>query len=923
MPHHAFRWFILCLVPAALTFGQQTKAPSDASSAKDEAVTLSPFTVSTEKDTGYMAADVLSSGMMPITLLRSPGDTTVLTRDFLDDLGAIDSMSVQQWLTSTDVINVQGQGTNPTDFGTSTTFRGVGGGHTRNYFKSAHTPEIYVTERIEGARGPNGILYGDASQGGKTNFVTKRPTFTHNFGSVKLLLDGYTTQNKVGMGAYLDINHVFNPQWAARINVQKKAGPQWYDRSFDKHHGANATVTYRPWRGAAVTLEVEKDLVAATTYRPDAYFDALSLWDRTTTVNAPLTAAPAASTGLNRLTAHTWVYIAGIGTMDWQNMGLTTGTGISTLPNSLEGGRDKLRNFPVKPSKTFNMQSPLEKVESHEANYSISATQTLGGGLTIEAAADHSQRVSEGDTLYFTNAYLDPNRVLPDGRPNPNFGKIFTQSTAGWNPIRTGDYYSAARLAIGYPIKWKMFNQNFSQSFSIVGSWREEVHPFKAWQYYQDNGLIAPAGLTGSGADGNQVVKIWRYWDAPDAPAELPLGEGTRKYRYIMSRDQHNTAHLTSVLAGAMGSYFDDKLLLVAGIRRDRYHPAARDIQRRDPVTGDPTLLGPANGVFLDSFVNTPQVGLTYFPIKQVGVYANRSNGFNPSIQNVPKLDGSGPYNLAVSRGKSGGLRFNLFDSKLVGTVGYYDSFEAGAPSNQALSQINGIWDAIANSGRPGAPTNQRIAQTGGLAQYSDQLTRRQWGWEAEATANLTRGLRFTANVALPHTKQLNSLPDTKNYYAENLSLWNQFRSVATVNTAMTNLENVLSGTADGRPLNGLYRYRANAYGNYQFQHGPLKGLTVGAGANFFGQQIIGNPTGAPFTFFYADAYYLVTATLGYKFTYREHPVALNLAVSNLLNYDEPIYRQGGVSVYSGNYYYSQYYWPTPPEARLTATVKF
>jgi len=289
----------------------------------------------------------------------------------------------------------------------------------------------------------------------------------------------------------------------------------------------------------------------------------------------------------------------------------------------------------------------------------------------------------------------------------------------------------------------------------------------------------------------------------------------------------------------------------------------------------------------------------------------------------VPKLDGSGPYNLAVSRGKSAGLRFNLLGSRLVGSVGYYDSFESGAPSNQTLAQINNIWDAITNSGRPGAPTDRRIAQTGGLAQYSDQLTRRQWGWEAETTDNLTRGFRLTANVALPHTKQLNSLPDTKDYYTTNIGLWSQYRSVTSVNTAITNLENVLSGTADGRPLNGLYRYRANLYANYQFQRSVLKGVTVGAGANYFGQMIIGNPTGSPFTFFHADPYHLVTATLGYKTKWRQHPVSLNFALSNVLDYSEPIYRQGGVSVYAGNYYYSQYYWPTPREARMTATIGF
>jgi len=152
-----FAW--CATVPVTLLTAQQKPAAKETD---ETTVQMSPFTVSTEKDTGYLAADVLTSSMLSTNLIRTPSDVTVLTRDFLDDIGAIDTVLAQQWLTSTDIVHYEGQGTNPTDFGTTTTFRGVGGGHTRNYWKNGFTPEGYITERIEGSRGPNGILYGDA-----------------------------------------------------------------------------------------------------------------------------------------------------------------------------------------------------------------------------------------------------------------------------------------------------------------------------------------------------------------------------------------------------------------------------------------------------------------------------------------------------------------------------------------------------------------------------------------------------------------------------------------------------------------------------------------------------------------------------------------------------------------------------------------
>jgi hypothetical protein len=449
----------------------------------------------------------------------------------------------------------------------------------------------------------------------------------------------------------------------------------------------------------------------------------------------------------------------------------------------------------------------------------------------------------------------------------------------------------------------------------VVAEWRGTLGAFKAWQYFRDNGALAPAGLTGSGVDNNQRVLLRRYWDDPAADAILPLADATNRYRWVMSRDQHTTNQLRSIQANTVGSYFHDSLTVIAGIRHDQFHGATRDIQRRDPVTGDPTQAG---GIWSDTRVNTPQIAVTYFPIPQFGIYSYKSDGFLPSTINTPKLDGTAAYNLAVSHSKGGGLRFNLLDRRLVGTVGFYDSSERDRNTQITLSTLNNIWTAVGNAGGPREP----IVQTGGLAQYTDVTTIRAWGWEGEMTANLTRGLRLTVNASLPHTKQTGGLRDTRAYYDKNLDSWTRYRSVAAVNNAMQSLENLLAGSVDDRPQNGLYRYRFNAFANYTIQQGPLKNIRVGAGANIFGEQLIGNTQASSFQFVYADAYTLLTATLGYGLKLRDYPVDFHLRVANVLNYQEPIYRQG-LTVVNNVAYRSAYYWPVPRAAQLTATVRF
>lgn len=883
-------------------------------SSRDQTITLSPFTVSTEKDTGYMAADVMSGGQLATNLLKTATDVTVLTRDFLDDIGAVDMQHAQIWLNGSDPASDTVNGTDPRDFGQGASFRGLqSSNNTRDFFRQDFTPPNYVVDRIEGSRGPNGIIYGDATSGGKTNFVTKRAKF-YNFGSFKLILDSFG--DPLGRAVNVDLNRVITDKWAVRVNVQDKKSAQWYDRSVDDATGVQFATTYRPWKGGELRFEAEKDLISRTNFRPD-FTDNLSNWDRTTVVSAPLTASPAASTGLSRLANDTYVYISGLGVMNWKNFAQTSGTGLS-LYTDLGEGRDSVPRFPVIPSRKFNPNSPNEVLDQHQQNDDLVLEQRFGD-LTIEAAGDFADNVRIGDTTFMANSFIDVNKVLPTGQPNPNFGKIYS-TTAGWVPVRTASYATAARLAAAYKLPFK----SFTQTISAVGSYRERLDAFKAYQLYRDNGAISPGGLTGAALDGNQNVKIWRYWDDPDADTAIPNNTTANQYHMVNSRDQHNRSQLKSAQINTVGSYFRDTLTLVAGIRTDRFHATTRDTTRRDVASGQPTDGG---GIWVDANATTSQIGVTYFPIKPIGLYGYKSGGFNPSVINTRKLDDSSPYDLSIARSKGAGLRFNLLNSRIVGSVGYYDSYEKDRYTQQNLTQINNVWDALTAAGNKDA-VNKRIPQLGGLAQYTDATTIRAWGWEGELTANVSKNFRLIFNGDLPHTKQSNSLPDTKAYYAANIALWSQYRSTTAVDNAIKTLENQISSFTDGRPLNGLYRYRANVFANYTFHDVEwLKNVRVGLGANVFGQQIIGNVTNQPRNFIYNDAYYLATGTLGYSRKIYGYLVDFNLSASNLLNYDEPIYRNGGVATATVNgvarQFRSGYYWPTPRFVQLTTTVKF
>ncbi|HRE79844.1 MAG TPA: hypothetical protein PLN52_02290, partial [Opitutaceae bacterium] len=53
-------------------------------------VTLTPFTVSTERDVGFVATSSLAGGRLATDLADTPAAYSVITREFIDALNLVD-----------------------------------------------------------------------------------------------------------------------------------------------------------------------------------------------------------------------------------------------------------------------------------------------------------------------------------------------------------------------------------------------------------------------------------------------------------------------------------------------------------------------------------------------------------------------------------------------------------------------------------------------------------------------------------------------------------------------------------------------------------------------------------------------------------------------------------------------------------------
>ena len=186
-------------------------APSSASTldVDDDVVLLSPFEVRAESDTGYQATQTLAGSRINTRLEDVGSAITVVTAEFLRDVGATDNKSLLTYTTNTEVGGPQGNfrgasgGQNEDESGRftnpngNTRVRGLtSADNTRNFFISDIPWDGYNIDRVDLQRGPNSILFGLGSPAGIINTTTKSAQH-RNFGEVELRFGSYGSNRVV------------------------------------------------------------------------------------------------------------------------------------------------------------------------------------------------------------------------------------------------------------------------------------------------------------------------------------------------------------------------------------------------------------------------------------------------------------------------------------------------------------------------------------------------------------------------------------------------------------------------------------------------------------------------------------------------------------------------------------------------------
>jgi outer membrane receptor protein involved in Fe transport len=198
--------------------GASVPPTSTVAAADEEVVMLSPFEVTTRQDNGYAATETLAGTRIRTDLKDVGSAISVVTRQFLQDVGATGNGTLLQYTTNAEVAGTRGTYAglgNGTSLDESGSLRAPGGGqrvrglaaadNTRDFFGTDIPWDSFNIDRIDIQRGPNSILFGLGSPAGIVNASTRNAEFRNN-GSFEARTGSYGS-----LRSSLDVNQVLIP----------------------------------------------------------------------------------------------------------------------------------------------------------------------------------------------------------------------------------------------------------------------------------------------------------------------------------------------------------------------------------------------------------------------------------------------------------------------------------------------------------------------------------------------------------------------------------------------------------------------------------------------------------------------------------------------------------------------------------------
>ena len=269
---------LMCAVrlPAQQVADPDAVEPADPD--KEEVVKLSPFNVSTTKDSGYFAANTLAGSRMNTNIADLGSSISVITKQQFEDTASTDINDIFRYEVNTEgsltytqgTLSMRGDGVLDTNAGGTrgnavesytnagaNRVRGLGSPSSAiNYYPSIGSVpfDAYNTQTVEISRGPNSMLFGLGSPAGIVNQSTAQAQLNKRSAQVQLRTDQYgsfRTSFNFNQGLIDDKLAIYG---AAVYDDRRFDRKPAYDKT-DRFYGA---ITYKPFEKTTIRFNAEQ-----------------------------------------------------------------------------------------------------------------------------------------------------------------------------------------------------------------------------------------------------------------------------------------------------------------------------------------------------------------------------------------------------------------------------------------------------------------------------------------------------------------------------------------------------------------------------------------------------------------------------------------------------------------------------------------
>ncbi|HEY1111348.1 MAG TPA: TonB-dependent receptor plug domain-containing protein [Opitutaceae bacterium] len=866
----------------------------EAAASADNTVVLSPFEVNADLDTGYLATTAQSGTRLRTELKDIASSISVVTKDFMNDVGATDLGGLLVYTLGTEVNGVGGNFSdagvvanpngNEADYdgafasaAPSTRVRGLTSADlSRDFFITSIPMDGYNTDRVEISRGPNAMLFGLGSPAGIINNSLITANLRSRKTTVELRNDQYGSVRTA-----LDHNQVLlRDKLAVRVASVYDEQSYRVEEAWRRNKRAFLTATYRPMRDTTIRASVEIGAIDSNLPESRPPFDAYTfwwdagrpVWDPTTNTGFLLgtpaagypnpftaTGAPAAIGAPPGNTGR--LFSAQLGAVGGGNRPMvivyndpTSSTPSLGIPGSsligiragnypgrninaagalaqteMRGMRDSAtilnqvlhwNDITANFWKSTQITDPaifdfynhmLHGPNKHEwarfHTYNATIEQRLLDGKAGAELAFNRDSLDNGSMLGLDSIIsgyslrIDMQNKLPDGRPNPNFGRPFTVAYSkasvrayDRDTARATGYYNldlrkTGSERLGKILGLHRFTGTYSkyENTALLSNGNFAIVPgtdfsLAQWGVVDNNGSgrrglpimrylgpdvsasATPAagaiGVPASQWPGELTSANILYYNAPAAGATTPGTFSERSFSIAANGDHDVEAtrryvaftreKVDSAVAIAQSYWLNGKLVSTLGWRRDDVKTYNAGSPVIDPDTGralldesyqpKPVLTQSETSFNYGIVGHSPEFINRRLPFgSQLSLSYNKSDNFKPAGQRYDIWDV--PMSAETGTTKEYGVMLTTLNGKLVVRAGRYET-SSGLSSSlvSGLSTPIGQLLTLMRNIRTEILEGTNAGNPTGVAAWN------QW-WEGPIGSHLRSTFRFTERV--------------------------------------------------------------------------------------------------------------------------------------------------------------------------------